>query len=510
MTAHNFMLADLVSVSAALCLFGAASSLTGYALGWLTGVLGFRTRSLLFRLVASVPLSVAVLPILGYTIGRWFSLATVWLVVAPLCGYAAVLVLTELRKLPCPRRFQRAMLPFLAVIFVWIVIAFFSLADLQFGERAYYSTIAFDHAVRTAVTGSISSFGIPARNPFYYPSHAAPLRYHYFWMIPCALVQWLGSPLVDARTAFIAGTMWCGVALICLVPLYLRLFSPQGTSGLRRRSLTGICLLGVTGLDIVPAYAMLWLERIGLVRGVSPSVEWWNNQVDGWVYSVLWEAHYVCSLVACLLGFLIVWSLSSDSSRRARLLAALIAGACWATASGAGIYVALVFAVFGFVWLLIVLARKWYREAAVLVLAGAVAGALVAPFFFGLSSYEGAASGRTIHLTLRYFDFGLLVLRVFGIGHPGQLAVANFLLLPLNYFLELGFFFVAGLLAWTLQRKSKQPATRAELAMFTMLVVSVFSGPRPRTTTTLAGAASCLPNSSCCFAPPTCRPQRVA
>src|SRR5512138_1404929 len=222
MPAPNFMLADLVSVSAAFCLFGAAGSLTGYAIGWLTGVFGFRSRSFLFRLVASVPLSVAVLPILGYTVGRLFSLAAVWLVVGALCGFAAVLIAGELWTTR-PWRSPRAILPFVAVIAVWLIIAFLSLADLQFGGRAYYSTIAFDHAVRTAVTGAISSSGIPPQNPFYYPGHPEPLRYHYFWMIPCALVQWLGEPLVDARTAFIAGTMWCGVALICLIPLYLRL-----------------------------------------------------------------------------------------------------------------------------------------------------------------------------------------------------------------------------------------------------------------------------------------------
>ncbi len=483
MPVHHYMLADMIAVSCALGLLGATGTLSGYAVGRLTNVLGFRSRSLAFRLAASVPLSVAILPILGYTIGRWFSLAAVWAVLGVLCGCAAGVAVHGVRKRR-PWRVRRELLPFLALILVWLVIAFLSLADLQIEKRAYYSTIAFDHAIRTAVTASVATSGIPAQNPFYFPGQPAPLRYHYFWMIPCALVQWLGAPLVDARSAFIAGTMWCGVALICLIPLYLRLFSPQGAARLRRRSLAAICLLAVTGLDLLPALVMLWLHRKGLVFAVSPSVEWWNNQVDGWIYSLLWEAHYVCSLIACLVGFLVLWSLPPDAGRRSRQLAVLVAGVSWATAAGAGVYVALVFALFGALWISICLVRKWRREAGLLVAAGVVAAALVAPFFLGFPSYGSASGGSTIHLTLRSFYFGELVLSIFGIVHPAQLIVVDFLLLPLNYFLEFGYFFAVAWLVWRGYLARRQPPTRAGLASFTMLAASLLVGTFLRSTAT--------------------------
>jgi hypothetical protein len=301
-------MSDLIGISAGFALFSLLAFLPGYAIGWLTNVFEFRTRLLPFRLAASVPVSLAVGPILGYTVGRWFGLNAVWLVYSVL-GVAAVSSGALRRKARLGAGFDfRALWPFAALIALWMAVAFLSLADLPIGRRLYFSVIDFDYSVRIAFTHSIGAFGLPARNPFFFPGHAAALRYHYFWMIPCAQIYRLGMPLVDAREACIAGTMWVGVGLISLIPLYLRLFS-SAPQGLLRRSRIGIALLAVTGLDIVPTLLFVWLSRAGVVSGMSPSVEWWNEQVDGWLYTMLWEPHYTCSLIACLTGFLIVWSL---------------------------------------------------------------------------------------------------------------------------------------------------------------------------------------------------------
>ncbi len=165
------------------------------------------------------------------------------------------------------------------------MVAVLSLADLQIGHRLYFSIISLDYSVRTAFTNAISTSGLPAQSPFFFPGHPVALRYHYYWLILPALIQKIGRPFVDARQAFIAGTLWCGIGLISLMALYLRTFSPQGAAGISRRTVIGVALLGVTGLDILPTLLMLWGAHAGLVRGVSPSVEWWNNQVDGWLYT---------------------------------------------------------------------------------------------------------------------------------------------------------------------------------------------------------------------------------
>src|ERR1019366_147281 len=113
------------------------------------------------------------------------------------------------------------------------------------------------------------------------------------------------------RHAWIAGTVWCGFGLMALVALYCRLFSYRGPASFRRRAITGILLLGVTGLDILPT-ALLWALQAAGMRGVLPSMERWNEQVPGFVYTALWESHSLAGLIACLMAFLILW----DAARR--------------------------------------------------------------------------------------------------------------------------------------------------------------------------------------------------
>jgi hypothetical protein len=480
--ALHFLLSDLTGISAGFVLFSLLALLPGYAIGWLTNVLGFRRRSLPFRLAASVPVSLSVAPIIGYTIGRWLGLDAVWIVYAVLC--VAAVAAGALRRDAFSAPGFRRLWPFFALIAAWIGIASLSLADLPFGHRLYFSIIDFDYSVRIALTHSISAFGVPARNPFFFPDHAVDLRYHYLWLIVCAQIDRLGAPLsgtrlIDTRTAVIAGTLWVGIGLIALIPLYLRLFISTGQD-LLRQSRIGIALLAVTGLDIVPALLLVWASRAGIFSEMSPSVEWWNEQVDGWLYTMLWEPHYICALVACLTGFLVLWTLPPQASRRERIVSGLVAGIAFATAAGSGIYVAAVFGAFLAIWFVVLLARKLRREAEAMAIAGIVAIALIYPFFASLQgslasvgSGAPAGVGAAQHLfrfTVRAFA---PVSMVFGSDWPWQRYLANLLLLPLNYFIELGIFFAAGHLFWTRFRARKRAATLAELAALLMLATSV-------------------------------------
>ncbi len=469
----HYLVSDLTGIQAGFAMFSLVAFFPGYAIGWLTNVFGFRTRLLPFRLAASVPVSLAVAPIIGYTVGRWFGFDVVWLVYAVLSAAAVSSGALRRQARPLAGFDFRSLWPFAALIGTWMAIATLSLVDLPIGHRLYFSIIDFDYSVRIAFTHSIATFGFPARNPFFFPGHAASLRYHYFWMIACAQVYRLGKPLVDARETFIAGTLWVGIGLISLIPLYLRMFG-SASSVLLRRSRIGIALLAVTGLDIVPALLMVWLNRAGLVGGISPSVEWWNDQVDGWLYTMLWEPHYVCSLVACLTGFLIVWALPPEASRPQRIVSGIIAGMAFASAAGSGIYVAMVFAVFLGLWLVATVARKHWGEAEALAIAGVVAMALIQPFLASLSGSSSRGTGPPpLQLTVRAFTPAEIALRVFGLNQDWQRYAADLLLLPLNYFIELGIFFVVGRMVWTRFRDRKRPATRAELAGFFMVTTSI-------------------------------------
>jgi hypothetical protein len=468
---NHFLTSDYLGILAAFLLFPLIVLLPGYAIGWLTNVLRFRSRTFAFRLTASVPLAITVGPTVSFAVGRLLNLDAVLWIYGVLSVVALGLFGIAVRKgefhLP-----WRKMAPFAGFVALWLVIALAMLTDIQIGRKLYFSIIAFDYAVRTEFTQAISTFGVPAQNPFFYPGHATVLRYHYFWMIPCALVQRLSGGLADARQAFVAGSMWCGIGLLSLVLLYLRAFSPQGAANLYRRGIIGIALMGVTGLDILGALFLVFLNRQGLIPYIPPSVEWWNNQVDGWLYTMLWEPHYLCALMACLTGFLVLWDVPEETGLAPRIIPAVVAGLGFSTAAGAGIYIDMIFAAFMAVWTLITILKRWFRETAMLCTSGVVALEFTKPYFHSLAGAKGSG-GSLLQLTVRTFDLGEILLRLFGLDRPWQIALGDLALLPLNYFLELGFFFVIGQLVWNNFRKRNRPATRQELAAFTMAGVSI-------------------------------------
>ncbi len=478
---HNYMLADWLGILISFSLFPVVAVVPGYAFGWLCDVLRFRDRTLWFRLTLSVPLSVALGPILSYLTSRLFSLEIAEAVYGFLCLYVLFLSIgawkTRLRPL-LPFANPQAMIAGAAL--VWLILAGFMLADIQIGNRLYYPVIAFDYAVRTAFVNAVHTFGVPAQNPFFFPGHAVGLRYHYLWLIQCGIVQRLGGSFVEARHALIGGTMWCGIGMLCLVPLYLRLFSPLGRSGLYRRTLIGIGLMGITGLDLLPALLKLRLYFTGNIQGVSPSVEWWNEQVDGWLYTMLWEPHYVCSLIACLTAFLILWQIPEDSRPGRWAISSAVAGFALATAVGAGIYIALVFAVFLALWICITWIHKWrltssrIPETLPLLVAGAITSLASIPYLLeirGPSGGGGGGGGSPVVFTVRAFDGLIDWSKLF--HHTWQLFLVRAVLLPLNYFLELGFFFVVAGIVWRHFRSERRTPTRQEWAAFAMAGVSV-------------------------------------
>jgi hypothetical protein len=426
----------------------------GYAMAWLLDLFRFRRRTPLFRVALSIPLSIALTPVLVYLLGS-LAIAATWV------GFA-VLAAAGLRRRPALPRVPR---PIAVMAGLWIVIAVLSLVDLQFGNRLYYSTIGLDYSIRSAMIHSIATTGVPARSPFFFPGHPVTLRYHYFWLILCGIVKWLGHGAISGRQALIAGTPWCGIGLMGLVALYLRLFSAEGPLNLRRRLTAGIALLGVTGLDLIPMLFLLALYVTGATPMIFPSLEWWNEQVDGWIYTMLWEPHHLAGLIACLTGFLLLWRAPEEPGRRSLVKHSAAAGIAFATAAGTSIHVTFAFAIFLAVWMAITLWQKWRRDTAALLLAGGVAALLAIPY---LRSIMGPGSGGPpLQFTVRKFMIPEYLMRAVGFGKPWQIAVGDLVLLPLNYFLELGVFAVIGWICWRFRK------SRSDLAFAAMAAASI-------------------------------------
>jgi len=471
----NFTFADLIATSLAFVLFALFTVIPGFVFSWVFDLLDFRRRSVIARLVIALPVSIGVFPVLIYLAWRRSSIL-IWFIFAA-CWLCFPLVMLHRWQRPA---LSRRGLVLCAASAGWVVLGMFCLVDLQVGERLYFPTVSYDYMLRAAITSSITRTGVPPDNPYFFPGHGVPLRYHYFWFLPCALVDGVGGSAISARQAMDAGTLWCGLGLMTMVPLYLRFFQPKGAANLERRTLAGIALLAVTGLDIIPI-AVLGV----LTRGVSESIEWWNGPVMAWTHAVLWVPHHVAALIACATGFLVVYEASrrANSTASARALAAVAAGLMFASAVGLSVYVTFVFAAALALLAVLLAARGARSEATWLALAGAIAGVVSLPYLMNLSGGPGTAvaaggggggtnAGPLFELAVRPFTIPDRIVQAMWPNMPWLVPVANLVLLPLNYFLELGLFLVAGLaVARRLRRAERLHA--AELCGVTIGLTSL-------------------------------------
>ncbi len=346
------------------------------------------------------------------------------------------------------------------IALLWFAIAICALADLQIGDRLYYSVMTYDHGFRTELTDAITRTGIPPANPFQFTSGPTPMRYHYFWYAICSFVERMGGATVNARSAVAASTVWCGYALMCLVALFLRFFDRRGADAIRRRSLIGIGLLAVTGLDILPT-ALTWLRN-----EVLPEMEWWNEQVTSWTGTTLWNPHSTAALVCGLMGFLIVWhAVESRESMRGRAINAVLAGVAFASMTGCSIYVAIVVAAALLVWSLFALRKGWRQHALILAVAGLAAAGLAVPYLLQLT--RSGSVTTPLMLTVRNFKPLWELMNRFHITSGFAVVGLLLLALPLNYFLELGFFFLVGILKLRDYKRRRNVSTQgaAEFCM---------------------------------------------
>ena len=452
----NFTASDTLLSLSAFLLLGVFLVPPGYALGWLLNLVSFRQRPAHWRILLSLPLSIALTPILVYRLGL-FSLG--WPIGVL---YGVFLLLAAWKFQVRGVHVRRAVWVAIASCFLVVVL---SLVDLQFGHRLYYSVAAYDYSFRAAITGAfVRASHLPASNPFFFAGAPQPFRYHYFWFLIAALPIRLsellfGHTALAPRYAVVASSVWVALGLMSIATLYVHFVLALGN----RVALFAFALFGVSGLDIVPMIpqqlASFWNSDLPFYA----TVDWWNaDQVTGWLDTVLWVPHAAAALIACLTGFLILWN-----SERFRWQTALGAALAFASATGISVYVTAVFAAICLFWTLYLILQRDWPAVGMLVFTAACAALLAAPFLRELN-VSGTGHTAFARFTIRNFDPWLQLLEYFKIENVWATGFGNLVLLPLNYFLELGVFLVAGLAIGRAWLRSLKPG---EVALSIMVVV---------------------------------------
>jgi len=437
---HKYMLTDIFSTTAAVVALAVVFLSPGFLLGSASNVFSFRKRSASEKLLLSVVLSISVAPVIDVTVARLTSLtgAVVFFILVGLAALAALWNDMSFRTFSFARLPRETKIGFVMMA-IWAVIAILSVSDLQLGSRLYISAALFDHSVRIPFVEAVFRTGVPPRNPFYALGSTPLLRYYYYWYVICALPMRIG---LCARCCFNAGIVWAGFALASLIPLYLKYFLDE-FEALKRKSLIGISLLLVTGLDLIP-YALMWVyEWKGRTVG---DMEWWDpNQVTSWFDSLIWVPHHIAALVACMTGFLLLSDLDEHSTTAARCWTAGICGLAFASTAGLSIFVAFVFAAFAVPWAVYLLLRRQLATSLSYGAAGLVALLLSIPFLADLRNQASNVGHRFVIFAVRDVPIATGWLQQV-LPNPFLFNAAKISELILLYIVELGFFFFIAIL----------------------------------------------------------------
>ena len=441
---------DLIGTAVGLVLFPLIMVIPGYVAGWSSNVLDFRGETPVFRLALALALSVAVCPVFVYLLARTGSFIPVW----GALGAVGLAFLAVAGKGGVPAGIgallrRRWVVP---LALLWVAAAYLDVADFIVDGTLSRSILINDYAKHVAVTDAITRTGLPPANPSLYPGEPITLFYYYFWFLLCSLVDQMGGALVGPRHAVYAGTIWGGFAFAAAYLVLVRRFAL--VDGVRPAYGIALLLLLVTGLDLVPNIGFgVFMAKTGLGPGIQPDLEWWNEQVSAWPTALLWVPHHVGALTACLIGFLAVLPCGCGPRNSA------VAAAAFASAAGMSVWVTLAAAAGYAVWMAVRLIDG--RRAEVLVLAGvgALALLLAAPFLID-TVQANRMEGTPFALAVREFWPLTRSVEWYGVD-LGCGGVCKFILLPVNYGLELGFFAVTAFVFWS-RRAGRGPLADEE------------------------------------------------
>lgn len=438
----NASLTDACGVLVATLLGVPLILLPGYALGNLTGILGFRALCPGGRALCAATLGIGLLPILDSLLVQAAGIPVAVLANVGLGLAALGPAIRGLRS----RIDLAAAAGALALMLLWLGIVAYALIDIDTGTGLYQPVTVIDLVKHASLTRTIAEGGLPPLDPFF----ARPERagYYYFFYTLCALVDSAGGALVNGRTAFAGMAFWTGIGLLGLLDRLLTATGLVRGASPRRVRLATLLLLPAGGLDI------LLVIRNRIETGLwIPMPEWLNEQVLNWPSSLVWVPHHVAGALAGWLGLLTLAE-AADGQRRAPGATIVMAGIAFAACAGLSVWVCLGTVAAAGTWLaLLTIERRW-RDAGRLGAAGLVAALLAAPYLSGLL-VSRSETGQAIVFAVRSFG------PVEGMADGSVLNLLRLILLPLNYYLALGVFAAGAFLFWRIVPRSEAHASQA-------------------------------------------------
>jgi hypothetical protein len=473
---NNYMAQDILGITLAVILFPVVLIAPGYIALRAFDLLDFRNRKFPSRMAAALLVSSAISPCIFFLTDRLISRQATLIVAGLLFAVFIFLLLHDWKG----NQFSKADPVHLKWLYIisggWVAFAIVFLTDIQWGNRLYYNIAGFDYSTRAAVINAITRTGVPPINPGYFPGQPQRLTFlYYFWYVLCSIIDQLGGRLVDARMSLMASIIWTGLALISAVGIYIQIRHPYtDRQAIWKKIKIGIGFLLVSGLDIFPVALFLLLPQLLSGRMLDGDIEQWNEQITAWIGSVTWTPHHVISVLACLTAWMLIAS-NRDRGLAQQLGAVLISGLALASAAGLSIWVTLVFVLFWFVWLIARIASKEsIRTLWMMVAPGLIAGIAILPFLLDLlGGSTGSATGSQFPLTFRvreFFPFEILTIH----SPAWETDLINFAALPLNYFLELGFFSMVGILWFRYCRKQQSQINEFVSSEILLFLLTLF------------------------------------
>ena len=467
-----YALRDLGGSLWGTAVFAVAMFAPGYLVGRATNVCAFRTRGLREQMAWSLALSLGA--------GTIFLVALVWVAGVVAAGWvlaastliAGVMWLRAGVKADLSRKQAMACA---AAFLIWTLVVVLSLVDLPHGGGLAMSVTSFDHAVRTAMVGTVMRTGVVPANPLYWPGHAAPLRYYYFWYVTCGVVARLAH--ITARQALIASCVWPMVAVAAMLALYGRYLLGWSGEMLRRRWWMSVALMSVTGLDI-------FMVLLSMSAGGTPDgdMEWWSiSQVTSWADTFLWVPHHAMSMVCCMLCLLLLWMASREAWASERMKLSVLAGLSFASGFGLSNYVGAAMAIVAVAWLVWRLfSPDRVRAFMACAISGLVAAVTVAPYVAQLlhrHDGETRGAGGVLGFGVRMMLspdilMGIPWLKSLAVHHEfAATQLSALLLLAPGYFVELGFF--GFVLVMAMRRQADRNEGESVLLFWTLAALAV-------------------------------------